>query len=192
MSRHHRVGLYNLALCAFTPGAVSSPLWPRAPAKPQGLRRLMEVEVRDREWSSLTVHPCGQSHFMLFGPLYPGLPVKCQSGALEGPAQWSGGSRHEDGSTLPFESAMRNKEEGESKTEIERGGCLGSETFTVMVIGWSVLERQAAVLSKSQGRRPVALQRAAQQCLSQHINNSSALECVCIHKYSMCVRPVLH
>lgn len=68
-------------------------------------------------------------------------------------------------------------------------GILGSETFTVMVIGQSVLERQAAVLSKSRGRRPVALQRAAQQCLSQHINNSSVLECVCIHKYScrMCV-----
>ena len=122
MSQHHRVGLYTLALCAFTPGAVSSPPWPRAPAEPQGLWRLMEVEVRDREWSSLTVHPCGQTHFMLFGPLYPGLRVKCQSGALEGPAQWSGGSRHEGGSTLPLESAMRNKEEGESKTEIERGG----------------------------------------------------------------------
>lgn len=56
-----------------------------------------------------------------------------------------------------------------------------------MVIGRSVLERQAAVLSKSQGRRPVALQRAAQQCLSQHINNSYVLECVCIHK---CVHTV--
>lgn len=77
-------------------------------------------------------------------------------------------------------------ERREMAKERERG-ILGSETFTVMVIGQSILERQAAVLSKSRGRRPVALQRAAQQCLSQHINNSSVSECVCIHK---CVRTV--
>ncbi len=194
MSLHHRVGLYTL--CAFAPRAVSSPLRPRAPADPGRLRRLMEVEVRDGEWSSLTVHPCGQPHFMLFGPLCPGLGVKCQSGALEGPAQWSGGSHHEDRLTLPFESEIERGwggGGGESKRERE---SLGSETFAVMVIGRSVLERQAAVLSKSQGRRPVALQRAAQQCLSQHINNSCVLECVCIHKcvhsYSMCVPFKVH
>lgn len=85
---------------------------------------------------------------------------------------------------LPFERTKGNGEEGDSKRE--RVGWVGasweSETFTVMVIGRSVLERQAAVLSKSSGRRPVALQRAAQQCLSQHINNSSVLACVCILK----------
>lgn len=51
-----------------------------------------------------------------------------------------------------------------------------------MVLGRRNLERQAAVLSKSQSRLPVVPQRAAQQCLSQHINNSYMLVCVCIHK----------
>lgn len=36
--------------------------------------------------------------------------------------------------------------------------------------------KNAALLSKSQGRRPVEVQRAAQQCLPQHINNSYVLE----------------
>lgn len=65
-----------------------------------------------------------------------------------------------------------------------------------MVMGWSDLERQAAVLSKSRGRRPVALQRAAQQCLSQHINNSYMLECVYasadVHTHLQYMGPFLH
>lgn len=108
---------------------------------------------------------------------------------LEGPAQWSGGSHHKGRLTLPFEIERREKAK-------ERGESLGSETFTVMVIGQSDLERQAAVLSKSHGCRPVALQRAAQQCLSQHINNSYVLVCMhpqmCAQSYSMCALSYTH
>ncbi|KAI4816890.1 hypothetical protein KUCAC02_009190 [Chaenocephalus aceratus] len=42
---------------------------------PLGPRQLMEVEVQDWEWSGLTVHPRGPAHFMLFGPLRPGLEL---------------------------------------------------------------------------------------------------------------------
>lgn len=41
-----------------------------------------------------------------------------------------------------------------------------------MAIARTNLERQTALLSKSRGCHPVALQRAAPQCLPQHINNS--------------------
>ncbi len=88
--------------------------------------------------------------------------------------------------TPPFESIMRNEEEGESRRE--GGGEFREWDLHCHVDGMErALERQAASLSKRLGRRPVALQRAAQQCLSQHINNSSTLECVCIHK---CVHTV--
>lgn len=152
---------HSWPLCALTPGAVGSPLGLRAACRPpRGPQQLMEA--REREWSSLAVHPCGHSHSVLFGPLYSSLGVKCQSGALEGPAQRERGSHPGGRSTPLFKSATENR---------ERKDGLDSKTFTALVAGRSDLERQAAVLSKSQGHCPVELQRAAQQCLSQHINN---------------------
>lgn len=47
--------------------------------------------------------------------------VKCQSVALEGLAQWSGGSHHEDRSTLPFETATRNIEREEEESNSAEG-----------------------------------------------------------------------
>lgn len=56
------------------------------------------------------------------------------------------------GLTPPFETYSRAERQETSK-ENQRGGILGrgrggTETFTVTVIGQSVLERQAAMLSK--------------------------------------------
>lgn len=68
--------------------------------------------------------PCGQSHFMLSGPLYPGLRVKCQSGAHSGKTGTSGveGPTTKAGLTLPFEMKCGPGGSKKKRRERERRG----------------------------------------------------------------------
>ncbi|KAK1883791.1 hypothetical protein KUDE01_022116 [Dissostichus eleginoides] len=70
----------------------------------------MEVEVQDWEWSGLTVHPRGPAHFMLFGPLHPGLELNVTQ------EQWKEWHSGEEGPRLtpPFEK-LHEKQRGGSK-----------------------------------------------------------------------------
>ncbi|KAK5901272.1 hypothetical protein CgunFtcFv8_026161 [Champsocephalus gunnari] len=68
----------------------------------------MEVEVQDWEWCGLTVHPRGPAHFMLFGPLCPGLELNVTQ------EQWKEWHSGEEGPRLTprLKSSMRSREGG--------------------------------------------------------------------------------
>lgn len=86
---------------------------------------------------------------MLFGPLYPTVGLKCQSGALEDLVQ-----RAREGPTSKIGRPLYLK----VPQKIWRGGVsLDCKTFSAIVTGRSDLERRAAGLSKSQARCPVEL-----------------------------------
>lgn len=119
MSLHHSVALYTPMVFVL----LHSVLW----AHLSGWGRLQSPGTLaangggGARWGvvRLTVHPCSQFHLMLFGRLYPGLRVKCQSGALEGRAQWSGGVHHEDRSTSYHLKAPRERGKGRESNRKE-------------------------------------------------------------------------
>lgn len=88
----------------------------------------------------------------------------------------SGDEDHREGSIPPFECST----EGERQRPRER-------IPTVRAIGQRDPEKQLCSPKARQGHHPVALQRAATQCLAQHRNNSCVRACESVCVCTVCV-----